>query len=191
MPTYHKTPQEEIFHSAQQPLKGSVCCQRRVLVTRWCMGLSQSRLWFSTQPLPEGDFYQHYCCGSSLKTNVGSHISGSIRRRFTTLQPAAPQHRLLNPSFPGRGRRLLRHREVSAGWDLVIIYKSNCFRDHTLLSKLHLEAKLQSQNLSPHSIPPLAKGFRQKCHPSNSIHKCSWDTEISSESQQLDLSSWA
>lgn len=62
-----------------------------------------------------GRFYQRYCCGTSLKTDVGSHLSGSTRVRFTTSQPAARQRRLLNSSFPGKGRQLLRHEEVSVG----------------------------------------------------------------------------
>lgn len=146
-------------------------------------------------PPARGRFYQHYCCGSSLKTNVGSHISGRTCMRFTTLQPAAPQHRLLNPSFPRRGRWLLRHGEVSVGWDLFIIYRSNCFREHALLSKLQLEVKLHPQNWSSHPVPPLA--IHGQRLPSETTHQ--WfhlqmftrHTEVSSESQQLALSSWA
>lgn len=130
-------------------------------------------------------FYQRYCCSSSLKNNVRSHISASTCMRFTTLQPAAPQHRLLNPSFRGRGRWLLRHREVSAGWDLVIIYRSNCFqRTHCFLNFSW------KQNCIPKTWAPIlshpqlytAKDFHQKCHINNSTYICSQDTEISSES---------
>lgn len=70
--------------------------------------------WLSALPA-RGRFYQRYCCGTSLKTDVGSHLSGSTRVRFTTSQPAAQQRRLLNSSFPGKGRQLLRHKEVSVG----------------------------------------------------------------------------
>lgn len=126
-----------------------------------------------------GRFYQHYCCGSSLKTNVGSHISGSTRVRFTTSQPAAQQHRLLNSSFPGKGRQLLRHEEASVGWDLVIIYWSNSFRKHTLLPKLQLETRLHPQNWSSH--PSLSstqpRPIVGSSHSTNSTLKCSWDTQ--------------